>query len=178
MPITPERLHTIRNFDTLLEFLSEQLDWPLPDDAALEDSSFEWDVDDLKLVEGSANRLRGGVYANCARCIARSLGASSSLNSRMSVPTAPLSGKSCAGSCRIAAATLPSRRRSTKIFSLSAPLMVISRSPLRISAERKRARLALPHLGGRQAPVPSAPSCSSIYLRLGGRRIPLTARAG
>lgn len=61
MPITPERIAAVRNFDDLLTLLSEELDWRLPEGAALEDSSFDWDADELRLSEASAKRLGGGL---------------------------------------------------------------------------------------------------------------------
>jgi hypothetical protein len=61
MPISSERLHEIHNFDNLLSFCSEELDWPLPEGSTLDDFSFEWDAGDLRLSENEARRLQGGL---------------------------------------------------------------------------------------------------------------------
>ena len=47
--ITPDDIHNIRDFDTLLDFLREKLDWPIPEDVELEDIAYPWDPEDLDL---------------------------------------------------------------------------------------------------------------------------------
>ena len=49
--ITPDDIHNIHNFDTLLNFLSEKLDWYIPEDVELEDIAFPWSAEDLDLDE-------------------------------------------------------------------------------------------------------------------------------
>ncbi len=49
--ITPNDIHNIRNFDTLLDFLREKLGWYIPEDVELEDIAFPWTAEDLDLDE-------------------------------------------------------------------------------------------------------------------------------
>ena len=49
--ITPDDIHNIHNFDTLLDFLREKLSWHIPEDVELEDIAFPWSVEDLDLDE-------------------------------------------------------------------------------------------------------------------------------
>ena len=49
--ITPNDIHNIRDFDTLLDFLREELGWPIPEDVELEDVAFPWSAEDLDLDE-------------------------------------------------------------------------------------------------------------------------------
>ena len=49
--ITPDDVHNIRNFDTLLTFLREKLGWHTPEDVELEDIAFPWSPEDLDLDE-------------------------------------------------------------------------------------------------------------------------------
>ena len=49
--ITPNDIHNIHNFDTLLEFLREKLGWHIPEDIELEDIAFPWSPEDLDLDE-------------------------------------------------------------------------------------------------------------------------------
>ena len=49
--ITPDDIHNIDNFDTLLDFLREKLDWHIPEDVELEDIAFPWSPEDLDLDE-------------------------------------------------------------------------------------------------------------------------------
>ena len=49
--ITSNDVHNIHNFDTLLDFLREKLDWHIPEDAELEDIAFPWSPADLDLDE-------------------------------------------------------------------------------------------------------------------------------
>ena len=49
--ITPDDIHNIHDFDTLLDFLREKLDWHIPEDVELEDLAFPWSPEDLDLDE-------------------------------------------------------------------------------------------------------------------------------
>ena len=49
--ITPNDIHNIHNFDTLLDFLREKLGWHTPEDLDLEDLAFPWSPEDLDLDE-------------------------------------------------------------------------------------------------------------------------------
>ena len=49
--ITPDDIHNIDNFDTLLDFLREKLGWHIPEDVELEDIAFPWSPEDLDLDE-------------------------------------------------------------------------------------------------------------------------------
>ena len=49
--ITPNNIHSICDFDTLLDFLREKLGWPIPEDVELEDIAFPWSAEDLDLDE-------------------------------------------------------------------------------------------------------------------------------
>ncbi len=49
--ITPNDIHNIHDFDTLLDFLREKLGWYVPEDVELEDIAFPWSPEDLDLDE-------------------------------------------------------------------------------------------------------------------------------
>ena len=49
--ITPNDIHNIHDFDTLLDFLREKLGWHIPEDVELEDLAFPWSPEDLDLDE-------------------------------------------------------------------------------------------------------------------------------
>ena len=55
--ITPDDIHNIHNFDTLLDFLREKLGWHIPEDVELEDITFPWSPEDLDLDELTEERL-------------------------------------------------------------------------------------------------------------------------
>ncbi len=55
--ITPENICSIYNFDTLLNFLREKLDWPIPEGVELEDVAFPWSPEDLDLDEPTEGRI-------------------------------------------------------------------------------------------------------------------------
>ncbi|MXZ00418.1 hypothetical protein F4Y93_07130, partial [Candidatus Poribacteria bacterium] len=55
--ITPNDIHNIRNFDTLLDFLREKLGWPIPEDVELEDIAYPWSPEDLDLDELTEERI-------------------------------------------------------------------------------------------------------------------------
>ena len=58
--ITPNDIHNIHDFDTLLDFLREKLDWHIPEDVELEDLAFPWSAEDLDLDE-----LTDELIVNC-----------------------------------------------------------------------------------------------------------------
>lgn len=49
--ITPNDIHNVHDFDTLLDFLREKLGWHIPEDVELEDIAFPWTAEDLDLDE-------------------------------------------------------------------------------------------------------------------------------
>ena len=55
----PDTLHSITTFDDLLDWLGEELDWPI-EDYGLDDLTFEYDADDLGLREEEAEKLADG----------------------------------------------------------------------------------------------------------------------
>lgn len=55
----PPDLRSIHNFDDLLAYLADELDWPVADHN-LDELTFEYDADDLGLKEEEAAKLKGG----------------------------------------------------------------------------------------------------------------------
>ena len=55
--ITPNDIHNIHNFDTLLDFLREKLGWHIPQDVELEDITYLWSPEDLDLDELTEKRI-------------------------------------------------------------------------------------------------------------------------
>ena len=55
--ITPNDIHNIHDFDTLLDFLREKLSWHIPEDVELEDIAFPWSPEDLDLDEPTEERI-------------------------------------------------------------------------------------------------------------------------
>lgn len=64
MPLTPDRIAQISDFDDLLAFLRDDLSWPVPLDAALEDVSFPYDAAELGLSPAVGALLRDSQIAN------------------------------------------------------------------------------------------------------------------
>ena len=54
----PDNLHSITTLDDLLDWLGDELDWPI-EDYGLDDLTFEYDADDLGLREEDARKLEG-----------------------------------------------------------------------------------------------------------------------
>ena len=54
----PDNLHFITTFNDLLDWLGDELDWPI-EDYGLDDLTFEYDADDLGLREEEAEKLEG-----------------------------------------------------------------------------------------------------------------------
>ena len=55
--ITPDDIHNIHNFNTLLDFLRDKLGWHIPEDVELEDIAFPWSAEDLDLDELTEERI-------------------------------------------------------------------------------------------------------------------------
>ena len=55
--ITPNDIRHIRDFDSLLDFFRDKLDWPIPEDVELEDVAFPWSPEDLDLDEPTEERI-------------------------------------------------------------------------------------------------------------------------
>ena len=55
--ITPSDINGIYNFDALLEFLREKLDWPIPEGVELEEIAFPWSAEELDLDEPTEGRI-------------------------------------------------------------------------------------------------------------------------
>ena len=55
--ITPNDIHSIYDFDSLLDFLREKLGWHIPEDVELEDIAFPWSAEDLDLDELTEERI-------------------------------------------------------------------------------------------------------------------------
>ncbi len=55
--ITPNDIHNIHDFDALLDFFREKLDWRIPEDVELEDVTFPWSTEDLDLDEPTEDRI-------------------------------------------------------------------------------------------------------------------------
>ena len=55
--ITPDDIGSIHDFDTLLAFLREKLDWPIPEGVELEDIAFPWSPEELDLDELTEGRI-------------------------------------------------------------------------------------------------------------------------
>ncbi len=51
--IVPDDIHNIHNFDTLLDFLRQKLNWHIPEDVELEDIAFPWSAEELDLDEST-----------------------------------------------------------------------------------------------------------------------------
>src|SRR4051812_30202391 len=54
-------IQNVRDFDSLVAFFAEELGWDVDPSLALEELTFEWGADELKLSEGASRRLGGGV---------------------------------------------------------------------------------------------------------------------
>jgi len=55
--ITPNDIHNIRDFDTLLDFLRERLGWHIPEDVEFEDVAYPLSAEDLDLDELTQDRI-------------------------------------------------------------------------------------------------------------------------
>ena len=55
--ITPNDIQNIRDFDSLLDFFRDKLDWHIPENVELEDVAFPWSAEDLDLDEPTEERI-------------------------------------------------------------------------------------------------------------------------
>lgn len=55
-----DRLRSLKTLPQILAFLRDQLGWPLPDDALADELTFDWNGDDLRLPQTTAQKLNGG----------------------------------------------------------------------------------------------------------------------
>ena len=55
--IMPNDIRSIDDFDTLLDFLREKLDWPIPEGVELDEIVFPWSPEDLDLDESSEGKI-------------------------------------------------------------------------------------------------------------------------
>ncbi|MFA7233301.1 MAG: hypothetical protein WC076_04230, partial [Terrimicrobiaceae bacterium] len=60
MPPRPTTLPVIDDQTSLVSFLVDTLDWPIPQDLALEELTFDWTDSDLRLSTSATSRLRDG----------------------------------------------------------------------------------------------------------------------
>ena len=61
MPVSEETVRKIHDTPSLLKFVRDELRWPLPDTESVEDVTFEWSPDELKLHEKTQSRLKDGI---------------------------------------------------------------------------------------------------------------------
>ncbi|MBV9470508.1 MAG: hypothetical protein JO316_25830 [Abitibacteriaceae bacterium] len=61
MPLTPESIANIEDFDQLLEYFGEELKWPLVFDPALEDIADVYSASELQILPATEKQLAGGV---------------------------------------------------------------------------------------------------------------------
>ncbi len=59
--ITPSAVARIRNLPSLLGFCADELGWPLDPTATLDDATFDYRADELRVQPAQATRLKGGV---------------------------------------------------------------------------------------------------------------------
>jgi type I restriction-modification system DNA methylase subunit len=58
--ITEDKVHDIRDVQSLLTFMSEELDWQLPSPASVDELTFEWTGSELNLSEDVTRKLKSG----------------------------------------------------------------------------------------------------------------------
>jgi alkylated DNA repair dioxygenase AlkB len=58
--IDPDHLRAVKTFPALVSYLRDTLDWPIDPDTVLDDLTFDWSSDELRLADGHAARLQGG----------------------------------------------------------------------------------------------------------------------
>src|SRR5438876_1221637 len=59
--LTPQEVNTITDFESLLRFLNDKLDWPVDSSKTIEDVTFDFTADELRVHESAAARLHGGI---------------------------------------------------------------------------------------------------------------------
>ncbi len=57
MNLKPERLHAIHDFSSLLNFLADELEWPIEPETEPDEITFDYDAEELKLTEKAAAQL-------------------------------------------------------------------------------------------------------------------------
>ena len=58
---TPEDINRITDFESLLDFLHNKLDWPVDSSKTIEDVTFDYTADELRVQEAAAARLSSGI---------------------------------------------------------------------------------------------------------------------
>jgi len=56
----PEPVQRIKTLPDLIAYLRDELGWPISPDTVVDDLTFDWSADELRLACGQAARLRGG----------------------------------------------------------------------------------------------------------------------
>ncbi|MGZ5481052.1 MAG: Eco57I restriction-modification methylase domain-containing protein [Pyrinomonadaceae bacterium] len=59
--LTPKDINAITDFESLLRFLHDKLDWPVDPSKTIEDATFDYTADELRVHESAASRLNGGI---------------------------------------------------------------------------------------------------------------------
>jgi hypothetical protein len=59
--LTPQDINAITDFESLLRFLHDKLDWPVDPSKTIEDVTFDYTADELRVHESAAARLHGGI---------------------------------------------------------------------------------------------------------------------
>lgn len=59
--LTPQDINRISDFESLLRFLHDKLDWPVDSSKTIEDVTFDFTADELSVHETAAARLHGGI---------------------------------------------------------------------------------------------------------------------
>lgn len=60
MPVSEQTVRVIRDQVTLLKFLEQELGWQLPPNPTLDEVTFEWSADELRLSESAKQKLASG----------------------------------------------------------------------------------------------------------------------
>jgi hypothetical protein len=55
--LTPKDINAITDFESLLRFLHDKLDWPVDPSKTIEDVTFDYTADELRVHESAAIRL-------------------------------------------------------------------------------------------------------------------------
>jgi hypothetical protein len=59
--LTPKDINAITDFESLLRFLHDKLDWQVDPSKTIEDVTFDYTADELRVHESAAARLHGGI---------------------------------------------------------------------------------------------------------------------
>lgn len=59
--LAPQEINAITDFESLLRFLHDKLDWPVDPSKTIEDVTFDYPADELRVHEATAARLHGGI---------------------------------------------------------------------------------------------------------------------